>query len=158
MKDSNIRLRPLRILDCPFLRNGLRDEVTLKTHELSSPIFSSWLFVWWWIKKTFVLVYCIENDSRRIGFVGLYSLRLGKSAEISIVIFDKSARRLGYGSRSCNILLQNLKKYSIVEKIIARVKTDNKISLSFLQKLGFVEISNFDGIINMSMDLNSQHL
>jgi len=154
MKDNNLRLRPLRIFDGPFIGEGLRDEVVLKANGLSSPISSSWWVVWWWIKRTFVITYCIECDSRRIGFVGLYDLRLSEFAEISIVIFDKNVRRLGYGSRAFSLLLQNLREYSIVEKVIARVKTDNNMSISFLQKLGFKEMNAADGITIMFIDLN----
>lgn len=154
MKDNDLRLRPLRIFDGPFIGEGLRDEVVLKANGLSSPISSSWWAVWWWIKRTFVITYCIECDSRRIGFVGLYDLRLGELAEISIVIFDKNVRRVGYGSRAFTMLSQNLRKYSVVEKVVARVKTDNNISISFLQKLGFKEMNAADGITIMFIDLN----
>jgi RimJ/RimL family protein N-acetyltransferase len=155
MKDDNLRLRPLRIFDGPFIGEGLRDEVVSKANGLSSPISSSWWVVWWWIKRTFVITYCIECDSRRIGFVGLYDLRLGELAEISIAIFDKNVRRLGYGTKAFTMLSQNLRKYSIAKKILVRVKADNGISISFLQKLGFVEISAFDGIISMSLELDN---
>jgi RimJ/RimL family protein N-acetyltransferase len=154
MKDDNLRLRPLRIFDGPFIGEGLRDEVVLKANGLSSPISSSWWVVWWWIKRTFMITYCIECDSRRIGFVGLYDLRLGELAEISIVIFDKNVRRLGYGSKAFTMLSQNLRKYSVVEKVVARVKTDNNISISFLQKLGFKEMNAAHGITIMFIDLN----
>jgi RimJ/RimL family protein N-acetyltransferase len=154
MKDDNLRLRPLRIFDGPFIGEGLRDEVVLKANGLSSPISSSWWVVWWWIKRTFMITYCIECDSRRIGFVGLYDLRLGELAEISVVIFDKNVRRLGYGSKAFTMLSQNLRKCSVVEKVVARVKTDNNISISFLQKLGFKEMNAAHGITIMFIDLN----
>ena len=102
-----------------------------------------------------MLTYCVECDSKRIGFVGLHDLRLGKVVEISMVLFDKDVRRIGYGSRVVAILSRNLKKYSIAERLIARVKTDNYISLSFVHKLGFVETNTFDDIVTLSLDLKS---
>jgi L-amino acid N-acyltransferase YncA len=75
-------------------------------------------------------------------------------AEISIVIFDKNVRRLGYGSKAFTMLSQNLRKCSVVEKVVARVKTDNNISISFLQKLGFKEMNAAHGITIMFIDLN----
>jgi RimJ/RimL family protein N-acetyltransferase len=155
MNDLDLRLRPLRIFDSPFMSNGLRDGVILKDNGLSDPISSSWLFVWWWIRKTFLITYCIECDSRRIGFVGLHDLRLGEVVEASMVLFDKDVRGIGYGSRVAGLLLESLKKYSIAERVIARVKTDNHISLSFVRKLGFVETTTSDDIVTLSLDLKS---
>jgi len=155
MNDNDLRLRPFRIFDSPFMSNGLRDEVILKANGLSEPISSSWLFVWWWIKKTFLITYCIECDSRRIGFVGLHDLRLGESTEITMVLFDSNIRGLGYGSRVFALLAQNLKKYSIAEKVIAQVKIDNCVSLSFVRKLGFVEEGISDNIVTLSLHLKS---
>jgi RimJ/RimL family protein N-acetyltransferase len=155
MNDHDLRLRPLRIFDSPFMSNGLRDEAILKANGLSKPISSSWLFMWWWIKRTFLITYCIECDSRRIGFVGLHDLRLGKSTEISMMLFDSNIRGLGYGSRVLTLLAQNLKKYSIAEKLIAQVKINNCISLFFVRKLGFVETDTSDDIVTLCLDLAS---
>ena len=128
---AQIGLRQLRFSDIPFLCDGLRDKEILATNGLSKQIFSSWLSVWWWVKKTFTLIYCIKCDSKRIGFIGLYNLKLGKSAEMTLVIFDRDMRRVGYGSKAFNIFAQNLKKHSIAEKIIVKVRIDNNISISF---------------------------
>jgi RimJ/RimL family protein N-acetyltransferase len=155
MNDNDLRLRPLRVFDSPFMSNGLRDEAILKANGLSEPISSSWLFVWWWIKRTFLITYCIECDSRRIGFVGLHDLRLGESTEISMMLFDSNIRGLGYGSRVFTLLAQNLKKYSIARKVIAQVTINNCISLSFVRKLGFVEEGICDNIVTLSLHLKS---
>jgi ribosomal protein S18 acetylase RimI-like enzyme len=155
MRDDNLRLRPLRIFDGPFMSKGLRDEFVLKVNGLGKPVNSSWFFVWWWFKNTFICSFCIELDSRPIGFIGLYNLIPGKSAEMTLVILDKNMRRLGYGSKAFNIFAQNLQRHSVVEKILIKVKTDNHSALSFWRKVGFLEINTFDGLINMSMDLNS---
>jgi RimJ/RimL family protein N-acetyltransferase len=96
----------------------------------------------------------IECGSKRIGFIGLYDLRLGESAEMTLVIFDKNIRRHGYGSRVFRIFTQNLKKISLLKRIMVRVKTDNSISTSFWQKLGFRELHVADGIKTMFIDLN----
>lgn len=83
--------------------SGLKDEDILSTSGLNRPIASSWFSVWWWMKKTFIPAYFIECDSKQIGFIGLYNLIPGKSAEMSLAIFDKNNRRLGYGTRAFNI-------------------------------------------------------
>jgi RimJ/RimL family protein N-acetyltransferase len=152
--DNSIKPRAFGISDVPFLCEGLRDKEILAFSGLSKPVFLSWLSLWWWIKKTFKIVYCIECDSKRIGFIGLYDLSLGKSAEMTLVIFDKNIRRHGYGGRAFRIFSRNLKKISLIERIIVRVKTDNSISASFWQKLGFRELHVANGIKTMFIDLN----
>jgi RimJ/RimL family protein N-acetyltransferase len=155
MRDRDLRLRPLRIFDSPFMSNGLRDEAILKANGLSEPISSSWLFVWWWIKRTFLITYCIECNSRRIGFVGLHCLKLGEVVEASMMLFDKDVRRIGYGRRVAALLAENLKKHCIAERVIARVKRENCVSLSFVRKLGFVEEGISDNIVTLSLHLKS---
>lgn len=156
MADDHIRLRLLRIFDGPFLCGGLREKRVSEANGLRKPLSSSWLLVWWWIKRTFILAYCIECDSRRIGFIGLHNLRLGKSAEISLAIFDSTVRHHGYGTRAFRLLAQRLERDSLIERILAQVRIANHSALSFYRKLGFVEISILDGVIDMSMDLNSR--
>ncbi len=156
IEDGRIMLRPLRLSDGPFLSNGLRDEDILKAKGLNKPVSPSWFFIWWWFRKTYICPFCIELNSMPIGFIGLYNVRLGKSAEISLVIFDKTLRRQGYGTRAFKLFAKSLQRHSVVEKILIKIKADNHIALSFWRKLGFVEasISNgINGIISMSMDL-----
>ncbi len=155
MKDRDLRLRPLRIFDGPFMSRMLREEAILRANGSSNPISSWWWVVWWWMRRSFVLAYCVECDSRRIGFVGLHDLRLGEVVEASMVLFDKDLRGIGYGSRVAALLLESLKRYSIAERVIARVKADNYISLSFVRKLGFVETTTSDDIVTLSLDLKS---
>jgi hypothetical protein len=73
MTTPPIRLRPVRILDGPFLSEGFKREDFLLVNNLKKPIYSSWIPVWWWIKRTFVCTYCILIDSRRNGFKELYT-------------------------------------------------------------------------------------
>jgi RimJ/RimL family protein N-acetyltransferase len=148
-----IRLRPVRILDGPFLSEGFKREDFLLANNLEKPFYSSWLPVWWWIKRTFVCTYCILIDSKKIGFIGLYNLRFRNSVEISLFIFEKNMRHLGYGSKALNLLAQNLKRFSFVDGIIARVRLDNRVALSFCQKNGFKELYTENHIIPMSISL-----
>ena len=154
MKDDNLKLRPLRIFDGPFIHRGLKDEIGLRTNRLSRQTDSSWLSVWWWIKKTYRYSFCIELDSKPIGFIGLYNVALCKSADISLVIFDETFRRQGYGTRSFKLFAQSLSRHSVVENIFVTIKTDNHRALSFWKKLGFSETNMVNDIINLSLDLN----
>jgi RimJ/RimL family protein N-acetyltransferase len=154
MKDDNLRLRPLRIFDGHFIHRALKDQIGLKTSGLNGLRDPSWFSVWWWIKKTYSYSFCIELDSRPIGFIGLYNLALGKSADISLVIFDETFRRQSYGTRSFKLFAQILRRHSVLEKIVVRVKTENHRALSFWRKLGFLETSSLNDIINMHMELD----
>ena len=145
--DSNkIRLRPLRISDSPFIRSGLNDEVILKMNGLNHPIHISWFSLWWWMKKTYHFLFCIEVDGKRIGFIGLYNLTPGEYAEISLVIFDKMFRKQGYGTKAFQLLLQWLQRYRLVKEIHVKVLTKNYDALSFWRKVGFLEMNTADNI------------
>ncbi len=159
MEDAGIRLRLLRLSDGRFIINGLKDEITLDACGMRRPINSSWLSLWWWLKKTFTPAYCIEFDSRPIGFIGLYDLIPGESAEISLAMFDKTFRRKGYGSRAFNLLAQHLQRHSVIREIRAEVARDNRRALLFWRTVGFLKLNSVDDkIINMSMDLNSNSI
>ena len=153
MTTPPIRLRPVRILDGPFLSEGFKREDFLLVNNLKKPIYSSWFPVWWWIKRTFVCTYCILIDSRKIGFIGLYNFKFRKCVEISLFIFEKHMRHLGYGSETLNLLTKTFRKFSFVDEVIAKVKVDNHVAISFYQRNGFKELYTEGSIITMSTNL-----
>ncbi len=153
MTTPPIRLRPVGILDGPFLSEEFKREDFLLVNNLKKPIYSSWFLIWWWMKRTFVCTYCILIDSRRIGFIGMYNLGLHKSVEISLFIFEKHMRHLGYGSKVLNLLAQNLRKFSFVDEIIARVRVGNPVAISFCRRNGLKELYTENHIITMSISL-----
>jgi hypothetical protein len=151
MEDGSISLRRLKIFDGCLISNVFKNGDILRPGGLVEPILKSRISLWWWLKKTYVLPYCIEARSELIGFIGLYDLRLDRSAEISIAIFDKKNRHLGYGTKAFRLLTQNLKRY--ITEIRARVKEDNYAAILFWSKLGFKELGNLGDTKMMSMDL-----
>jgi RimJ/RimL family protein N-acetyltransferase len=153
MTTPPMRLRPVRISDGPFLSERLKREDFLHVNNLKKPIYSSWLPAWWWMKRTFICTYCILIDSKRIGFIGLYHLKFRKSVEIGLFIFEKNMRHLGYGSKALNLLAQNLRKFSFVEEITAKIKLDNHAALSFCQRNGFKELYAEGSTITLSANL-----
>ncbi len=154
IEDAEIRLRQLRLSDGLFMINGLKDEIILNSCGVSGPINSSWFSLWWWLKRTFMPAYCIEIDSKPIGFIGLYDLVLGESAEISLAIFDKTFRRKGYGTRAFNLLVRHMKRHSVVKEIQAKIIRGNHHAISFWRRVGFLQLNTpNDTIISMSMDL-----
>ncbi len=151
MKENKLRLRPLRIVDAPLIKMWLQNQVILNTGGLGK---SAWFFAWWWIKRRFDCSFCIEIESVPVGFIALYNMRLGRSAEITLMIFEDTLKRHGYGTRAFKLLAQNLQRHAVVEKVFARVEADNHVALSFWRSLGFMEVSSLEGITSMSLDLN----
>lgn len=153
--DDRIRLRYLRISDSPFINDMLKDEDILKSSGLSTPTGLSWFVVWRWIKKIFTPAYCVESDSSIIGFIGLYNLELGKSAEMTLVIVDKNKRRMGYGASAFHILAQTLTRCHLTEKITVKVREDNHASIAFWRGLGFEDTHSLAAVKTMSLDLRN---
>lgn len=147
MHGDRIRLRRLRLLDGLFISNGLRDQAMLTANGLSKRINLSWLSLWWWMRKTYNCIFCIEVDSRRIGFVGLYNLIPGKSAQISLVIFDEMFRKRGYGTEAFRLLSHHAQECSLVKEIHAKVATENCGALRFWEKAGFLEVKTSNDTI-----------
>ena len=127
----------MRILDFRAINNGLRNKDILRSGGMIKPLFRSWFLVWWWLKRTYAVLYCIEVDSVCIGLIGLYNMQSDRSAEMTLVIFDSHNRGLGYGSRAFDMFSEMLKKYFL--RIKVRVAMDNHLSTAFWEKLGFRE-------------------
>jgi RimJ/RimL family protein N-acetyltransferase len=156
MDDGRVRLRPLRISDIPFMYRELLDKDILKADGLTKLMAASWFHLWWWLRKTFIFRYAIEADSGLVGFMGLHHLIPGKSAELTLLIADERGRRLGYGTKAFTLLAQALERYSSVEKLIVRVKPDNKAARSFWSKMGLEIQYDENGMHVMSVGLTSR--
>ena len=153
IKGNLVTLRRLRIFDGPFFKKTLKDEDILKSIG-SSPRLKSWFSLWWWFERTYCYPYCIEANSRRIGFIGLYNPLPDKSIEVSLVIFHKEDRRHGYGTSAFNMLKQKLQLSQFFKKIVVRVKEDNYPSTAFWKNLGFKEIESKDGFIAIALTIH----
>ena len=153
IKGDSVTLRRLCIFDGPPLNRALKDEDILRLTGLR-PQFKSWLSLWWWFERTYCYPYCIEANSRRIGFIGLYNLLPDKSVEISLVIFHKEDRRHGYGTLAFGMLKQRIQQPHFFKKMIVKVKEDNYLSTAFWKKLGFKEIDSKGGFIEMTLPVS----
>lgn len=152
-----MQLRPVRFSDAPFFGEILRNADILKTSGVDKPLTQSWFLLWCWLKRKYSLLYCIEADSTRIGFIGLYNLT-HDSGEVTLVIFDKAFRRRGYGTKAFAVFVQYFSHSLSLRKLIIRVAIDNHPAMSFWTKLGFREPHVRDDITVMSMDLKSGQL
>jgi RimJ/RimL family protein N-acetyltransferase len=157
MKEGNIRLRPLRIFDGPFMRHAFRQREVFEPNGLSEPIERSWFDVWWCLKRAFVFSYCIEIDSRPSGFVGFSNFSPGRYAVIALSLFDRQTRGRGYGTRVFAMLERILERHSLVEKLFARVEEDNQGAARFWEGIGFEIQESFrqEGVILMSREMRN---
>src|SRR4030042_2401808 len=153
IKGDSVTLRRLCIFDGPPLNRALKDEDILRLTGLRPP-FKSWLSLWWWFERTYCYPYCIEANSRGIGFIGLYDPLPDKSVEISLVIFHKEDRRHGYGTLAFGMLKQRIQQPHFFKKMIVKVKEDNYSSTAFWKNLGFKEIDSKGGFIEMTLPVS----
>jgi ribosomal protein S18 acetylase RimI-like enzyme len=167
IKQRDLTLRRLRILDGPFLSATLkrREDIlkssgvcktpqssgvckTRQSGGVCTPRRTPWLFFYWWLRKTFFVAYCIERKSQTIGFIGLSNLVPGESAEISLVLFDSACRRRGYGTASFQLLSRSSFTIAFANTFIVRVRKDNESARFFWTSLGFVTLGS-DGDVTV---------
>ena len=150
-----VSLRPMRIFDRLFVRSMLRDEAVVRASGLDGPPGGSALFLWWWMRKTFRPAWCIVHDARTVGFIGLCSLCLGQSAEMTLVIADSRDRRRGYGTAAFMLVAAALSSSQAVERLFVRTAEDNGAAVSFWKKLGFREEAQSGGIRVLSLQMKN---
>jgi GNAT superfamily N-acetyltransferase len=155
MEEGNVRLRRLRVSDGAFLKSGFNEEENLRASGLSSPLSASGTAIRRWVKKTYDLAWCVEIDSRPAGFAGIYRLRPRESAEASLVVFDKTLRRRGYGRRVFRMVAETLAVRTGLEQLTVRVRRDNRAALSFWKGIGFEDAGGEDCICSLELDLTS---
>ncbi len=153
LRDSNLRLRPLRATDGRFVAAGLADAAIVRACGMSKPPTASWFSLMWWIRRTYPLRFCIELDACRIGFLGLYRFHPGRSASLSLAIFDEMCRHRGYGTGALNLFMRHLVKCRLLERLAVDVLQENPRSVNFWKKAGFREAFVADGVLTMTRDL-----
>jgi ribosomal protein S18 acetylase RimI-like enzyme len=151
IKQRGLTLRPMRISDGPNLSKNLMREDIIITRGICTPRGISWIFFYWWLRKIFFAAYCIERESRTIGFIGLFNLVPGESSELSLVLFDPAFRRRGYGTRAFEMLSQSYFMAAFANTFIVRVRKDNEPAFSFWRKLGFETVRDDKDIIVMEL-------
>jgi RimJ/RimL family protein N-acetyltransferase len=151
--DNNLRLRPLRIRDGRFIAAGLADAAILRACGMSDAPAASWVSLIWWMRRTYPLAFCIELDGRRIGFLGLYRLHPGKSASLSLAIFDETCRNRGYGTRALTLIVKYVRKSRLARRLAVDVMEGNPKALNFWNKAGFGETSASGGVLTLMRDL-----
>jgi RimJ/RimL family protein N-acetyltransferase len=151
IKDGDITLRPLRISDGPFISKALRQDDILRSSGKDKFHGVPWLLLYFWIRKTFFLAYCIERRAERIGFIGFYNLVVGESANVSLVIFDSGNRRKGIGTRALQLLSRTFFAQMLTGSLIAVVRKDNPAALTFWKQLGFDTVGDDEDTIKMAL-------
>ena len=152
LEDGNVRLRHLRISDGAFLKTGFGGRESLKANGLCSPLSLSGEAIRLWIRNTYDLAWCIEIDSQPTGFAGVFHLRPGESAEVSLMVFKPELRGRGYGGTVFRMIAEMLALKTGIKLFIVRVRNDNVAALSFWLKMGFEYAGREDGIKVMALD------
>lgn len=109
--------------------------------------------IWWSVRSALPIAYRIECAGKPVGLAGLYDLRVGESAGMSLMILDRMYRRKGYGRRVFTLLTQNLRRQRLVQKVFVEVETDNEDSLSFWMGLGFTQETCLQNRVRLSLSL-----
>ncbi len=148
IEDRDLRLRRIRISDGPLLSKLLEHDDILKSSGISAPRRTPWVLFYWWLRRTFLVASCIERESRTIGFIGLSKPPIGKSAEISLVIFDPTNRRRGFGTRAFQLSCRVFYALTPEDILLVKVQNDNEAALSFWSKLGFENLCS-DGCMTV---------
>lgn len=137
MMSGNMKLRRVKLSDCPLLAKIMAGDDIVKSATVRRPSRIAWIFFYWWLIRTFFLAYLIEHEGEVIGFAGLFNLSPGGSAEIALVLFSPDFRRKGHGTKAVQMLFESPLLTSLINTLIAKVRKDNDTAQSFWTKLGF---------------------
>ncbi|MGE5299711.1 MAG: GNAT family N-acetyltransferase [Acidobacteriota bacterium] len=156
IQEGDLTLRPLRIWDGPFLSRMLMREDILRSCGLRRPIEIPWFSLYRWLKAMFPIAYRIEYASEAIGFVGLCNLRHDQSAEMSLMIFKSSCRRIGLGTAAFRLLSAALEGNHLVKRWVVSVRRDNAAAYAFWRKLGFEDVWQDGETVRMTLSAGKQ--
>jgi len=151
MRDGDLRLRPLRISDGPYIAKMLAKEDILRACGVSQPAHISWVSLYMRLRSLFLVCYCIEYSSEKIGLAGLYNACADGSAEMALMIFKDARRRMGNGTTVFRMFSTALERRRLVRKWFVSVRRDNVPAYEFWTKLGFEEVSQDEGTIKMTL-------
>jgi len=153
---GDLTLRPLRIWDGPFLSRMLMKDDILRYCGLSRPLEIPWFSFYRQLKAMFPLAYRIEYESEAMGFIGLCNLRPDQSAEMSLMIFKSSCRRMGLGTTAFRLLSAALEGNHLVRRWVVSVRRDNAPAYAFWRKLGFEEVWRDGETVRMTLSAGKQ--
>lgn len=141
IRNCGLALRLYRLRDLPVLYSLFNPEVFLRANGVERRAFGSLLSFCSWVITSFWTFYLIEfredGKHRIIGFVGLYRMRIGQTAWLSLVIFSPEDRGRGYGQKALGLLLESLQENGVVETVRVEILKTNLSSLCFFMKQGF---------------------
>lgn len=87
--------------------------------------------------------YVIEKDDKLIGYVNLFRKNeRNRSADLEVVIGDKSEQRKGYGKEAMSLFLTEEYQNGIYNSLISNIFDFNKPSLRLHQSLGYQKIGD----------------
>jgi hypothetical protein len=153
MRDGDLTLRRLTLLSWFLRKKLLSSGGELNPDERGKGPGGAWPPLWQSMRTALPIAYCVEFAGKPVGLAGLYDLRVGESAGMSLMILDRMHRRKGYGRRVFTLLTQNLRRQRLVKKVFVEVETDNEDSLSFWRGLGFTQETCLQNSVRLSLSL-----
>jgi RimJ/RimL family protein N-acetyltransferase len=150
---ARLELRAVRVSDGPFLAVVFAGTGAARMQGRS---LRRAFFFWWFVRKTYSFAYCIVTGANPIGFIGLYDLKPGRSAEMSLAVTDHAFRRSGFGSRAFRLLRENLVRRSVIEMLRVEIQHENHAALRFAEKMGFTRDLTRKETVRLALRLSSR--
>lgn len=110
------------------------------------------LRVWLVARRAWRPLWVVRAGPERIGLAGLYDLRVGVEARLTVVL-DDAYRGAGHGTRVFRLLCQALAERAVVRRLLAEVAPDNAPCLAALRSAGFEEVDRRRGHVLLAREL-----
>ncbi len=140
MQGRGLMVRTCRLREIPLLVSLFEADIHMQASGLR-PGSNSLLSFVKWVKRVFSVLYVIEirevDQSRIVGFIGIYRMKMGESLCLAIAIFKPLDRRRGYGEEALRLVVDSLRRKRVAKSVYAEVGTANQVSLGFFKKSGF---------------------
>jgi len=144
MEGKNVYLRILELSDIPRTQKWISDpDISENLGYL--PVKSLYQQEQWYKSiandnSRYIFTICLSQTDELIGIVGLGLINyISRNASISIFIYDKSYRGMGYGFEALKLLLKFAFESLNLHKVYARISKSNIQSVNIAKKLGFVQ-------------------
>lgn len=143
-------LAPVRWRDLGFV--GAAPGLLPAGRRLPPRSFGTWLAVRCTLRPAWV----VWAGPERIGVAGLYGLRPGTEAYLSLWL-DPTHRGRGHGTRAFRLLCEALGTRAAVRRVLAEVATDNAACLGALRRAGFEPVGRAGGRRVLVRELEPGH-
>ena len=100
---------------------------------------SGFFTVLFMLLRIFKWVYLIKRDGRTVGMLGAASWEPGRSAILTMAIWNRLDRNRKTGSRALGLAVRELAQRGLCKRFFVEVKETNERGIRFWKKNGFME-------------------